>query len=590
MGIGNPIFLLFSFFIIAVILMYFFRKQYHNKVVSSNLLWEEIMKEWQASPWFHKLQKNLLLFLQVLILLLLMFALTKPYILSEMTKKDHIIILLDTSASMNATVNNQSHFDLAKKEIESIIKKADGKITLLAVGRTITTVISNESNDQVVLDKLKEVKKTNNHENMKKAIHLGEALSLGSESIIHVFSDSLKKESIDDLELASPIQVHNLLPNPKNVSLQSFGIHEGESRNTGVATIENQSNEKVKGKFVVWNAEKEIFSESITLEAKEEKIIPLSNLSKNIIYKGEIVFNNDDYKEDNTLSNLQEISKPPVYVIGEINPFLLKGFQSIGVEVKSIQSLQEEGYEKGVVLTTKQNWQHLSISNPSFIVPGVSSSSTRLEGGIETKGDDPILKHVEFNNVYIEKGKNIQIAELDSLVDSESATLIQKGERKGQRLILLNFQLEDSDFPLHPDFPIFLYNAYQYLSENQDFLGYFQPNEQRTLSLAQGENKKWELYSLENEFIGEWKTNDRFIAPSSPGVYQAIDGNKRKYFSVEIDEREKKPSTGSTFTLKSTKKTENKKSESTPKTLLKGFLILAIILLFIEWEVYRRGT
>jgi Aerotolerance regulator N-terminal/von Willebrand factor type A domain len=584
MGIGNPIFFFFSFFIAAVILMYFFRKQYRDHIVPSNLLWEEVMKEWQASPWFHRLQKNFLLLLQVLILSLLMLALVKPYTFNEMADKNHIIILLDTSASMNASVNDVSHFELAKEDIQSLIKDTDGDITLLGVGSSVTTIASEESNDQLVVNQLKNVLSTNDHEDMKKAIHLGEALGKGSKSIIHIYSDSVKKADFKEETISTPIQVHNLLPDPKNVSLASFGVEQLGSIYQGVAVIENQSNEIQSGTITIYDDNKEVTSKQLVIEAGMEDVVPLPELPESSVFKAEIDFE-DDYRSDNTLTSVQAISKPAIHVMGEINPFLLKGFQSLGLDVKTIKENQVITGDE-IIVTTNENWKDLSITNPAMIIPVPSEKTTALTSGIKMKGDDPLLKYVDLEKVFVGKAGSIELRGLDSLAISDSVPLIQKGELKGQKLVVLNMHLNDTDFPLHPGFPLFLHNAYQYLSEDQGFIGYFQPGEERTVPLSGG---KWDIYSSEDDFVKEWDQGEWFKAPMTPGVYQAIQGDVMKYFSVVLDDREKQLG-GESFSLQPSEGKGEEEEETIPQTLSSWLLMLAILVLFIEWEVYRRGS
>lgn len=222
-----------------------------------------------------------------------------------------------------------------------------------------------------------------------------------------------------------------------------------------------------------------------------------------------------------------------------------------------------------------------------MIVPTRSKESTPLKQGIQASNEDPLLKHVDLEKVYVEKVNSIQIKNLQTVATGASIPLIQKGEVNGQKLVLLNLHLNESDFPLHPGFPIFLYNSYQFLSENHGFLGYYQPGEERTLPLS---SDKWDIYSTEGEFVKEWNGEGVFKAPEAPGVYQAIRGSETKYFSVVLDDREKQLSEGSSFSLAPTKEMKNEEPKNIPQTLSVWFLILAILLLFIEWEVYRRGN
>ncbi|WP_226674418.1 vWA domain-containing protein [Rossellomorea aquimaris] len=584
MGIGNPLFFLFSFFIAAVILMYFFRKQYRDHTVPSNLLWEEVMKEWQASPWFHRLQKNLLLLLQVLILLLLMLALVNPYTEGQMAQKGHVIVLLDTSASMNASVNGQTHLELAKEEIRSLIKDTKGDITILGVGSSVSTITSREKNDQVAVDHLQQMSLTNDHEDMMKALSLGQALGKGSQSIIHVYSDSVTKRDFTKDKVTTPIQVHNLLPEAKNVSLASFGVERVGTFYQGVAVIENQSRNIQMGKITIFDDEKMIASKNLEIEAGKEAVVSLPELPESPVYKAEIAFK-DDFKMDNVLESIQAISKPPISVVGELNPFLLKGFQSLGVDVKTVEEDQVK-LDDGIIVTTNEQWEGLSLKNPAMIIPESSEKSNTLSSEVNVRGEDPLLKHVDLEKVFVEKASSIDRKGLDTLAESDSVPLVQKGEEEGIRLVVLNMHLNDTDFPLHAGFPLFLHNVYQFLSEDQGFIGYFQPGEVRTISLSGGE---WDIYTADDEFIKESELDERFKAPLIPGLYKAVQGEAIKYFSVRLDEREKRLGSES-YTLNPSEGNGGKEEKAVPETLSSLLLMLAVLVLFIEWEVYRRGS
>ena len=67
------------------------------------LAFENSLRDRQANAPWQRLRPNVLLFLQLLFLLLVVFALVRPYVWTDAASGDHLIVVLDTSASMQAT-------------------------------------------------------------------------------------------------------------------------------------------------------------------------------------------------------------------------------------------------------------------------------------------------------------------------------------------------------------------------------------------------------------------------------------------------------------------------------------------------------
>ena len=79
MGIGSlwPLTLLIT--IPLVILLYILKRKYREVQVSSSLLWKEAYKNTQANTPWEKLKVNIMMILQILVILLLIFALMSPF-------------------------------------------------------------------------------------------------------------------------------------------------------------------------------------------------------------------------------------------------------------------------------------------------------------------------------------------------------------------------------------------------------------------------------------------------------------------------------------------------------------------------------
>src|SRR5579872_5164511 len=87
----------------ALVILYFLKLKRRQIEVSSNYLWKKALEDLRVNSPFQRLRMNLLLLLQLLILAAILAALSRPVAnLGGMTEHNHII-LIDRSASMQAT-------------------------------------------------------------------------------------------------------------------------------------------------------------------------------------------------------------------------------------------------------------------------------------------------------------------------------------------------------------------------------------------------------------------------------------------------------------------------------------------------------
>lgn len=587
MHISNPFFFLLTIFIAAVILFYFFRKQYETTTISSNLLWEQVLNEWQASPWLHKLQHNLLFWLQLLILLLLMFALIRPFWFDKGIPSDHLILIIDTSASMSAKEGEGTRFDKAKLEMVEMLKLVDDQeVTIIDAAQKPVILTNHETNRAELQKQIKELELSYSHENIDKALKLADSLSMGKDSFIHLYSDSVVEENLSGLSEDIRVDVHNISSLTENLTLLSFGTASSKGGITGVAVIENQTKQDEMVKFQVANGKDVLFTKKIRVKANSEEIIDIPVLKEKAYYKASIHVD-DDYYADNELTAIQTVVYEKVYAVGDVNPFLINGLETIGLDIIQLDD-KEKVEMDGIVIAEGVDLEELG-SYPLLFVNATEKGKQKLTGQPKGTGD-PLMDYVQMEKVYIESASTPISKEWDNVLASEDLPLIQKGSHQGQPIIALNFSLADSDWPLQPGFPIFLYNSYQWLTQQTNFLGYYQPGEEKWLNLGI-DTEKLDIFteSGKNLYSVDLQ-NEGFRAPSKPGTYEAIVGDQVFNFSVLLDEREKTILSAPSFKVNmesSELKEENRVSKQ--DTLWYWLACMALLLLMIEWEVYRRG-
>lgn len=106
-----------------LVLLYFLKLKRVPVEISSSLLWAKALVDARANAPFQKLRRNLLLLLQILLLLLVAFALARPAITLKGRATRATVLVIDGSASMEAKDVKPSRFAKAQEMAEDAISE-----------------------------------------------------------------------------------------------------------------------------------------------------------------------------------------------------------------------------------------------------------------------------------------------------------------------------------------------------------------------------------------------------------------------------------------------------------------------------------
>ena len=135
MSFLTPEAIAFAITLPVVVIFYLLKRRRVERLVSSTVLWDRFLNETQASSPFQKLRHNWLLIIQLILLALAVFALTRPYFAGKMEGGRFIVTILDVSASMQATDVSPSRLSQAKAALSKVIDSMfdnDRMVVLLA--------------------------------------------------------------------------------------------------------------------------------------------------------------------------------------------------------------------------------------------------------------------------------------------------------------------------------------------------------------------------------------------------------------------------------------------------------------------------
>lgn len=110
----------------TLLILYFLKLRRRDLEVSTTLLWKKAIEDLQANAPFQKLRKNLLLFLQLLVLAAALLAIGQPQIKGNILAGKKFVILIDRSASMQSVdeadgKQTRSRLDAAKAQAKELV-------------------------------------------------------------------------------------------------------------------------------------------------------------------------------------------------------------------------------------------------------------------------------------------------------------------------------------------------------------------------------------------------------------------------------------------------------------------------------------
>jgi hypothetical protein len=117
----------------AIVALYFLKLKRHPLEVPSTYLWHRSIEDLHVNTIWQRLRRNLLLWLQLLLVLLAMLALLRPGWRGENVSGERFIVLIDNSASMQATDVAPSRLDEAKRRARAIVEQMTARDVAMIV-------------------------------------------------------------------------------------------------------------------------------------------------------------------------------------------------------------------------------------------------------------------------------------------------------------------------------------------------------------------------------------------------------------------------------------------------------------------------
>lgn len=483
MAFLTPLFLLFGLLAGPIILLYMLRLRRREVLVSSTLLWRKLLRDREANAPWQRLRRNLLLLVQLLILAALVLALARPFVPVPSVATGNVVVLLDGSASMQATDVAPSRFAVAQDEVATLIRRlrGDDQMTLILVTHT-PTVLAAATTDRTALQAaLAAAQPGSGPANWPAALALAAGAAQGfADAQVVLVSDGGLPPDVPPL----PVEVVYVPVGERdeNLGLAALATRADADGVQLLAAVDNYGSAE-QSALLNLDVDGTLFdARRVTVPPGATRHVTWQLPADLSVVSAYLTDQDNDFLalDDRAWAVHQGGARSRVQVITDGNLFLEQVYALLpGVDAFVTRPSEDAAaadfdllvYD-GVPLPDPRPDADLLIINPPvsnalFEVTGVFSDTvaTRL-------ADDPLLRFVDWSDVNVRRAQAIRAGWGQALVSAESGfPLLHVGQRDGRRIAILTFDLRDSDLPLQIAFPILMANLTDWLNPGRVVTG-----------------------------------------------------------------------------------------------------------------------
>lgn len=508
MSFALPTAFLLAAIALPIVGLYILKVRLRRVPVSTNLFWHQIFDEKPPRSIWQNLRHIVSLLMQLALLALLVLALADPYFAWQAKYARHVVLVIDNSASMQATDVSPTRFDAAIERAQRLVTgmRDQDQVAVIVAGKSPKVIVGLTGHIPTLRRALESVKVTDAGTHLERAIELGQQLVAPYEKgEVIVLTDGCHQR-VDSASLPEePQKAPEDKPEKEevasNIAWEVFGT---EANNVGItqfqtrrslvdpigyeilAAVHNASSEPIKARLEItlddvpvdilplklepgerWRRSLEKTSiEGGPLEAR------LTKITRNVEDSDEEEAPDDDLNyltvDDVAYAILPQQKRQAVLLVTPGYFFLEKVFEANPmVDLTVLKEFPETWPTESVIVLHRNTPETLPSGEVWVIDPENDTDLWNVQGMLEnpivTKqaDDSPLMTHISLDNVLLPKANKLDWkANIIPLAEAVSGdTIYAEIDRPDGKVLVLAVNLESSDLAFRTAFPIMATNA-----------------------------------------------------------------------------------------------------------------------------------
>ncbi|TVQ89962.1 MAG: VWA domain-containing protein [Deltaproteobacteria bacterium] len=476
-----PLGLLAGLLAVPLIALYILKIRRKKVVVPSILLWQELAQRDRLATPFERFRRNLLLWIQLLLLALIVLALARPVLPLGPGTGEAAVILVDVTASMAATDVRPNRLGQAVSQAERMLDSmSSGTEAALVVAGPRTEVIVPYTQELGRIRRaLRSLSAVEAEGSLREGLQLGVSLARARDNaVVHVFSDG-GGASLSDLTFGStPVRYHRIGQATGNAGIVALDLRSSPSQAAGrqLFVTAQRFGGPVEATVSVFLDEELLGLRNATLADDPVSLVFDLPSGASGVVRAELSADDDHLPIDNVAWALVEPERRRRVLAVGTDPFTT---HALSVDRRVALTVREPGevtdallrMSDAVFLGTPIDLD-LDGVNVAFLGPQTGgpvhfADPLPRPEVISWRRTHPVLRLLSLEMVQIsELHPTLDAMGLEPLVSTSAGPLLLGGERTGARILQLSVRPVRSDLPLRVAWPVLLFNAVGWLTEN----------------------------------------------------------------------------------------------------------------------------
>jgi len=564
-----------------IVLLYMLRARRQEVSISSALLWQRARRDLQVQLPVRRLERNLLLLLQLLAVSIVVLALARPYLSLPAGGGPAIVLVLDTSASMQATDVAPSRFEAARAQALSEIARSGGPAMIIEAG-PLARAVTGFVDPATARAALARLRPTDAPAQIDQAVATALAQRpSGRGARVIVFTDHAVAST-------PTVEYRILGATGRNLGIAGLRAEPTVRGTAAIAQVFNAGGAAERVPLTVSLDGRRLLERIIDVPAGGTVSVPVRVDGQGILEAR--ITPRDPLTVDDAGYAVIGTGLVRVVLAGERDRALEEALTAAGAELLPAREIDAQALVSADVVILNRTapvnlppGNYLLLDAIASNLPVEAHGFVRAPQVLRWSRSHPVMRYVDLHDLSIARALALRPRGGEVLAEGE-VPLIWAYGADGIRALVVGFGLHESDLPLQIAFPIFLSNALAWLSGSGAGYEAGQP-----LIVPAGPHVDAVLAHPDGSRTALQARGGQFVVPllDRVGVYSLHVGGRSRRFAVNAAPAESAIAPQQPATARPGEPAAARAGRAAELAPL--FLIAALMVLLVEWAVWLRG-